>query len=510
MASSYAKLAALDQEEAPKKRGFQTLATLDEEDSVPAQISKSAPDDGFPADYPRHNEGDSTGEWWKKELSALTRPENWKRQGKLAIRAAVEGIEGLPLMAMDAGVAARNLLTGESYDLPSEMNRQGLNQILPEAQTKQEKIAGFVESVLAGSRLPAPKIKDGAPAGFISPKASPKDAILEAAQKEGFVTPPASASDSVVAKVAESIAGKASTAQAASAKNMEVFNGLARRALGMKADEAITPDALNSIRSKAGEVYKTIGNAGEIVADSQYVDDLAKLGQSADEIAAAFPGANVGASKQIQELADSLLQNKFDSKAALQYLKELRKMASGNMSGANAVDPAKKALGMAQREAAATLEDLIGRHLERNGQGEIAKMFSEARRKIAMTYSVEDALNETTGNVIGSKLGQQMAKGKPLSDELELAAQFARTFPKASREITESIPGASPLDWAMAALGASATGDVFGLTAGIVRPATRGAILSSTAQKMLASPSAPYMPPMTLGIAPSAAIQVQQ
>lgn len=514
MANSYSILANLpDEDEKPKKKksGYSVLANLPDDGEVAVVEQPPAiTSDGLPSDYPRHQEGESTGDWWRKELSALTRPENWKRQGRLALRSAIEGIEGLPLMAADVGVATRNLVMGDNYQLPSDMNSESMNTFLPQAETTQEKAAGFIESVLAGSRVPAPQIKNGAPAGFISPKASPKDAVLEAAQKEGFTVPPASASDSVTAKVAESIAGKASTAQAASAKNMEVFNGLARRALGMKADEAITPDALNAIRAKAGEVYKAIGNAGEIVADSQYIDDLAKLGQSADEIAQAFPGANVGASKQIQELSDSLLQSKFDSKAALQYLKELRKMASGNMSGMNATDPAKKALGMAQREAAATLEDLIGRHLERSGKGEVAKLFSEARKKIAITYSVEDALNETTGNVIGAKLGQQMAKGKPLSNELELAAQFARTFPKASKEITESIPGASPLDWAMAAMGASATGDLYGLTAGLVRPATRGIILSKPAQQMLAAPSTPYVAPDVLGLAPSAAIQVQQ
>lgn len=505
MASSYATLANLpdeDEEEAKPKSGYARLATLsDEEIDAPTDVAAVA--DDAPDRW-------TSKEWWKQEISALADPETWKRQAALTGRAVVEGVEGLPMMAMDAGVGARNLITGSNYQLPSEMNREALNQYLPEGESTAEKATGFLQSVLAGARVPAPRIKNGAPAGFITPKANPTEAILEAAQKEGFVVPPASASRSVVAKAAESAADKASTAQSASAMNMEKFNSLARRALGMNADEPITPDALSAIRAKAGEVYKAIGNAGEIAADSQYVDDLAKLGQSADEIAAAFPGANVGASKQIQELADSLLQNKFDSKAALQYLKELRKMASGNMSGMNAADPAKKALGMAQREAAATLEDLIGRHLERNGAGDVAKAFSAARKKIAITYSVEDALNETTGNVIGTKLAQQMKKGKPLSDELELAAQFARTFPKASREIAESIPGASPLDWAAAAVGASATGNIFGMAAGIVRPAIRGAILSNTAQKMLASPSKPYLPPLNLGLAPSAAIQVQE
>lgn len=407
----------------------------------------------------------------------------------------------MPMAAMDAGVAGRNLVsnisrgemptladfnpfakTGGSrmeYELPSQTFNRALTDVgLPEPKTTSEKVAGFIESVLAGSRTPAPEAAVQAPKGFIRPSASPTEQVLRESREAGYVVPPTTAKPTLVNKLAEGFAGKLTTAQQASIKNQEVTNELVRKALGLQSGEPITPEVLEGIRKAAGKVYEQIGNAGEIRPDAQYLKDLAQLGRGADEVAAAFPGANVGATKQINEMVDSLLQDKFDSKAALQYLRELRKQASGNLSGMNAADPAKQALGMAQREAASTLEDLIGRHLEANGMGDIAESFARARRAIAMSHSVENALNETTGNVVAGKLSQQLAKGKPLSGELETVAQFGRAFPKAAKEVTESMPGISPLDWAMSIGGAIAAQHVVPLLGVAARPAARRAILS--------------------------------
>lgn len=507
MANSYARLAALEDEEEKPKSSYARLASLadDDDGSAPAET----PDDGLPADFPRHEEGDSTGDWWKKEISALTRPQTWKRQAKLGARAIYEGVAGLPIMAADAGVGARNLITGSNYQLPSEMQRESLNEFLPEAQTAQEKVASFTGSVLAGAKLPAPQIAKPAPKGFVAPSANPLAPIAQEAQAAGYVVPPATLSGSKLAKLTESVAGKTAVAQGASIKNQQVTNDLVRKALGIAEGEQITPGKLAGIREAAGKVYAQIGDAGEIVPDQAYLDDLAQLGRGADEIAKSFPGANVGATKQIDELVTSLLQNKFDSKAALQYLRELRKMAGANTSGMNAADPAKQALGMAQREAAGTLEDLIGRHLERVGKKDVADSFAGARKMIAMTHSVENALNETTGNVVAGKLGQQMAKGKPLSGELELAAKFSRAFPKASKEVTESMPGVSPLDW-MASGGIGAiTGSPWAALLPSARIATREAALSPALQRLLSPAGKPYQGgPVDMGLAPSAAIQL--
>lgn len=516
MASSYSRLANLpDEEEAPPKRAYTRLANLPDEEethaTVPAasMVSEEAP-------------------WWQRAASVTG------RQIGLAGRSVAQGAASLPLMAMDAGVAARNLVTnvarGEmptladfnpfakeggsrmEYELPSATFNRALTDVgVPEPRTASEKVSGFIQSVLAGARIPAPQAGKQAPAGFASPSLAPNAAILREARQAGYVVPPASASQSIAAKGVESLAGKASTAQAASIKNQQVTNELVRKALGFGKEQPITVAALEDLRATAGKVYESISGSGDIVPDARYLDDLAQLGRGADEIATAFPGANVGATKQIGDLVDSLLQEKFSAKAALQYLRELRKQASGNFSGANAADPAKQALGMAQREAASTLEELIGRHLAQQGRPELAQSFEQARRAIAMSHTVENALNATTGNVAAGKLAQQLSKGKPLSGELAIAARFAQAFPKASKEITESMPGASPLDWMAAIATTIAAQHPAGLVAVGARPAARWAALSPMAQRALLEGAGPYAgPEATIGLLPSAVLQSEQ
>lgn len=462
--------------------------------------------------------------WWKSAAS------EGGRQLALTGRAVVNGVAAFPMMAMDAGVATRNLIENAAHgvypswqnlnplspagyapgkfghELPSaEFSKALTSAGVPEPRTTSEKVAGFIESTLAGSRIPGPQAKTQAPEGFVPPAASPAEQVLRDSREAGYVVPPTTTKPNILNKLAEGFAGKLTTAQQASIKNQEVTNELVRKALGLQSGEPITPEALEGIRKAAGKVYEQIGNAGEIRPDAQYLKDLAQLGKGADEIAASFPGANVGATKQIDELVDSLLQDKFDSKAALQYLRELRKQASGNLSGMNAADPSKQALGMAQREAASTLEDLIGRHLEANGMGDVAESFARARRAIAMSHSVENALNESTGNVVAGKLSQQLAKGKPLSGELETVAKFGQAFPKAAKEVTESMPGISPLDWAMSIGGSIASGHLAPLAGVMARPGMRSALLSDWWQNSLTD--SPVVAPGPMGIAPSAAIQ---
>lgn len=451
--------------------------------------------------------------------SGFLDPEGWRRSVALMGRGAAKGLLSIPAIPMDLGVGTRNIVGNlinkvrgkpatPDYELPSATLERDLNTIFGKPESTTEKIASFAMSVLGGAGYPNPTVGAPVPANFVRPSASPVASTLKESVDAGYVVPPATANPSLLNKALEGATGKISTAQAASSKNQSVTNALVRKALGMAEDAPITSEALESIRATAGKVYERISKAGEIAVDPQYVDDLASLGRSADDIAKSFPGANVGATKQINELVDSLLQDKFDSKAALQYLRELRKMASGNLSGMNAADPAKQALGMAQREAASTLEDMIGRHLEKIGQKDLADAFSGARKIIAQTHTVEKALNEATGNVVAGKLGQQLAKGKPLTGELEIAAKFAQAFPKAAKEVTESMPGISPLDIYAAVGGGLISGQPWMAAIPATRLGLRELLLSSPWQKLAPGQGVLKAPPATLGLAPSAAIQL--
>jgi hypothetical protein len=146
-------------------------------------------------------------------------------------------------------------------------------------------------------------------------------------------------------------------------------------------------------------------------------------------------------------------------------------------------DPKLKTLAAAQQKAAAAIEDMVERHLEANGQPDLASAWDGARVHIAKTYSVQNAL-DGAGHVDATKLGKQLIKGKPLSGELETAANFANAFPKAARVLPgkESMPGMSPLD-IYASLGTSiASGSPLPMLLGPGRMLARGLALSDVVQ----------------------------
>lgn len=322
-----------------------------------------------------------------------------------------------------------------------------------------------------------------------------RDATLKQAKQAGYVVPPTNVNRSVTAAALESASGKYATEAAAAVKNQKITNSLVRQEMGLAKDAPLTVETLKAIRNKAGGVYKAIQATGEVATDSQYIDDLADIAQSIDDVAKDFPDLNLSANAEITKLVDGMLKDKFSAKSAIELTKQLRKSASGNLSGINAADPAKRALGMAQRDAAAAVEDQLTRHLEATGKGELARQFDESRKLIAKTYSVEAALNPGTGNVVAKNLATQLKKGKPLSGNFETIAKFAQSFPKAMQEITDS-KGTSKLTAVFSGGGAAAalaSGNVpLAATLASVPAASYGVrqgILSKAGQSMLATPS---------------------
>jgi hypothetical protein len=314
-----------------------------------------------------------------------------------------------------------------------------------------------------------------------------RDTTLKEAQSAGYVVPPSTTNPTVTNRLIEGVSGKAATQQAAALKNQQVTNRLIRQDLGLGEAVPLTKGILNALRSKAGAVYKAISGVGEIATDGQYVDDLAAIAQSMDDVSRDFPDLNLNNNEEISKLIDGMLQDKFSAKSAIELTKQLRKSASGNLGGMNAADPAKRALGYAQRDAAAAVEDQLIRHLEATGKGELGKALDESRKLIAKTYSVESALNEGTGNIVATNLSAQLKKGKPLSGNLELVARFGQAFGKAAKEVTDS-PGVSALDAMFGVAGGATLNPAF-MALPVARVATRSAITNPSINRWMASPN---------------------
>lgn len=319
-------------------------------------------------------------------------------------------------------------------------------------------------------------------------KLSPQMEIaVEEARKAGYTVPPTQAGGGIVNRMLEGLAGKASTLQEASVRNQDITNKLAVKSLGLPEDSILTPELLKTVRTKAGQVYDDLSNTGIIIPNKSFGDALDKIGESAVKAEMNFPNAT---SKQVLEVVGSLRKDAFDAGSAISRIKQLRTEADMAYKAGN-ID-----LGNATKSAATALEDAVEGHLTQLNQPDALNKFKEARQLIAKTYTVEKAMNKTTGTVDAKALATRLQQNKPMSGELKDIAQFAQAFPKAA-QMPEKIGGTigiSPLDYTMAGLtggvsylgGEDSQGSAMRAAIALgLRPAARKAVLSAPMQNRL-------------------------
>jgi hypothetical protein len=306
-----------------------------------------------------------------------------------------------------------------------------------------------------------------------------KDRTIKKAMENGYVIPPTMSSPSAVNKTLEGLSGKISTAQQASIKNQQVTDNLSRRALGLSDDAPLTVETLKEIRSVAGQMYDKVKGLGRMATDDQYIDDLGKAVRQYHKVSKEFKTQTV---KEIDDLIEDVGRGQLDADTAVELVKSLRYQASRNMKSID--NPAKAQLAKVQKSVSAAIED----QMERSLGGDMLNQFKSARKLIAKTYSVEDALNPATGHVRAGYLGKEMSKGEPLSGELKIIAEMAQFAPKAVQEQTSSFIGLSPLDYAVGFGTAGASGNPLMMASMLARPAARSTILSKPYQKLMTAP----------------------
>jgi hypothetical protein len=301
---------------------------------------------------------------------------------------------------------------------------------------------------------------------------------INAAREAGLVIPPSQANPTLINRLMEGFSGKLTTAQNASAKNSEGFNSLASKALGMPAETKITPELLTSIRNTASESSADIAKTGVITPTKSYSDALDKLTETHLAAAKGFPNAK---ESPVIALVDSLRSPSFESGSALAKIRELRRAADDAYRTGN-TDIAKASKG-----AAKALEDAVETHLQDIGSPALLNQFRDARTLMAKTYTVEKALNTTTGTVNAKKIGAMLEKGKPLTGELKQIGEFANRFKTASQPLESmgSLPQTSPLDWGAAGALSAASGNLLPMLSAGARPLARKLSLSDAVQNRL-------------------------
>jgi hypothetical protein len=312
----------------------------------------------------------------------------------------------------------------------------------------------------------------------------PTKAIAQKALQQGYVIPPTQAKPTLTNRLIEGTAGKLTTAQNASARNQEVSNKLAQKAIGA---ESLTDEGLAAVRQKANKAYDELAKSKPFVVDDAFKESLDKAAASTSKFKENFPGLK---NSDIDNLVDSLKgKGQFDADSTIEAIKRLREDAANNRI---ALDASKKALGKAQSKIASSLEDLVERNLEKTGNKALLESYRGARQTLAKTHEVEKALDKATGNINANKLVGALQKGKPLSGELKDIAEFAQAFPKAAQNISKmgSLPQTSPLDVATVGTVSAMAGHPGYMALLALRPAARKLALSKMIQGGLAKEAA--------------------
>jgi len=383
------------------------------------------------------------------------------RQLGLAGRAVINGVTGIPQMAADAGIAARNLVTGHvdptnwktllfgsqkaaqagaTPSFSSQFNESLTQAGLPEPKTTPEKIAGFVESTLAGSQVPIPSIRNQAPAEFIRPvdmERQVRSQTLRDGQDLGLVVPPSTSNRTATNMTLETIAGKVSTQQSASARNTDVINQVAKREVGINPDAPLNPESLRAVRQEAAQFgYEPIRQAGVVVAPESFHRRLTEALSRYQGAERSFPGMG---RTDLEGVVNQVDRPFFDSGDAIDLTRILRDRADA------AFRAGETGTGQGLRQISTAVEDALEEGLQTRGLNDLVNRFRGARQLIARAHTVEDAMNPGTGDIIASRLAAALRRGDPIGGDLRTVARFASAYPKAVGPATHSL-GVNHLD----------------------------------------------------------------
>jgi len=311
-----------------------------------------------------------------------------------------------------------------------------------------------------------------------------RDVTLSEALKAGYTVPPSQAKAGLVSRVLEGVSGKYKTNQLAGLRNQEVTDRLVRESLGLPEGTPLTKETIQAVRREAYRAgYEPVKQAGSIATDSEYGKALDSIVGRFKGPSESFPGAG---GKDVEELVAGYKVGKFDSKHAVDAIQDLRDKAS------QAFRQGDTRMANAYRDLASALEGQVERGLEKSGKSgqETLRGFREARKLMAKSHSVEDALSEGSGSVSATSLAAALKRGAPLSGELKTIAKFGQVFPDVAK-----IPKSGDAN-PFTAL--DVAGEAFGLGAHnpyvaalpLARIGARYAITSPWYQRTIVSPEA--------------------
>jgi hypothetical protein len=335
----------------------------------------------------------------------------------------------------------------------------------------------------------ASSVKSFTPQQIGAARANPALEGIVAARDAGLAMPP-SAIGGITSKTVEGLSGAAKAEKLLSQKNAPILAGLGKQDVGMSADTPLTRDTVRNVRENAGKAYEPIKAAGELPVTEQFFNDINKAAASYDTAATSFehrsenPFAKVkaGLIGSVDSNGNVIPRKSFDAASAIEEVKLLRSEAD------KAYRTGDTSLGRVYRQFSTALDDAINTGLNTKQDPALKNAvatYRDARKTIAKTYLLDEALNSTTGNIDPKVYANALKNGDPLSGPGLQIAKFATQFEKAAQRPEKIGNAGSPtLFDAWTALHT-------GLGSGVLfsRPLARNALASDFVQNRMAAPA---------------------
>jgi curved DNA-binding protein CbpA len=394
---------------------------------------------------------------------------------------AVADIES---MAVDPAMVVQNKIMGTNYEMPSQTTRKALDKALPPPSDALSQGAETASSMLLGGAVgPSGELRGGAQLAEFG-----REEALRAAHRAGYKIAPSEVGDAPIGQALQSAAGKPRLERELRASNQEVHNRLSKLALDLHPDHPpLDTQVIEEIRDEAGRAYEALRQLpGRVRTDEPLLTEIANSGQDFSKLDRAFPREPGIAQEEIdrsliEREKGRWLQQDFSPGEAVDAMRQLRNDAARLLKTGKGAD---WALGMVKRQIAEAFAGRLGRYAAEQNQHGLVDALRAARERIAKTHIVEDALNETTGDVDASHIARAYHAGAHLTDELETIARTAQAFKRSAGKADYGSEGPfSVVDAMLGAMGAAHNPVL--LSAVLLRPATRQALKSGIYQSSL-------------------------
>lgn len=233
--------------------------------------------------------------------------------------------------------------------------------------------------------------------------------------------------------------------QAVNDSNRITVNNMARDALGLPKDSQLNAGIVEGIRKQAytsGYIPLKSMGVNPLYVDpatgtTPYLDDLIAIESRYTGSKGTFPDA---VPKALKKVIDAYIVPRMEAGDVVDKVRQLRSEASRALNS-DSLAPEAEQVAFAKKAIADALENELERHAVASGNPQLVEGYRQARKLIAVSHLIEDAIDPSSWSINPEKLGKLSARGVYMEGDLKAAGDFyAMNFGRRGEAIGDSAP----------------------------------------------------------------------